>query len=141
MFNSQRKQLDAFVNFVKSKGLEEYLRTLNWAAFAQGYNGSQYAQNNYDIKLKKWMQECSNDIDYDFFLSDMCPEVFELGNIFKIKSYGVCHFTWDWFFLQTIPLTVPIKILKKWEYFQKKATKIFFTLTLKPNMFWKGLTV
>jgi hypothetical protein len=53
MFTSQRKQLDAFVNFVKSKGLEEYLRTLNWAAFAQGYNGSQYAQNNYDIKLKK----------------------------------------------------------------------------------------
>lgn len=53
MFTSQRKQLDAFVNFVKSKGLEKHLITLNWAAFAEGYNGSQYAQNKYDVKLKK----------------------------------------------------------------------------------------
>ncbi|MFU2512274.1 N-acetylmuramidase family protein [Pseudoalteromonas sp. ASV78] len=53
MFSSERKQLDAFVSFVKSKGLEKHLLTLNWAAFAKGYNGSQYAQNKYDIKLQK----------------------------------------------------------------------------------------
>ena len=53
MFNSERKQLDAFVSFVKSKGLDKYLLTLNWAAFAKGYNGAQYAQNKYDIKLQK----------------------------------------------------------------------------------------
>ncbi|CAM4253614.1 N-acetylmuramidase domain-containing protein [Pseudoalteromonas ostreae] len=53
MFNSERKQLDAFVSFVKSKGLDKYLLTLNWAAFAKGYNGAQYTQNKYDIKLQK----------------------------------------------------------------------------------------
>ena len=53
MFNSERKQLDAFVSFVKSKGLDKYLLALNWAAFAKGYNGAQYAQNKYDIKLQK----------------------------------------------------------------------------------------
>ena len=53
MFSSERKQLDAFVNFVKHKGLEKHLLTLNWAAFAKGYNGSKYAENQYDIKLQK----------------------------------------------------------------------------------------
>jgi len=33
--------------------LEKHLITLNWAAFAEGYNGSQYAQNKYAVKLKK----------------------------------------------------------------------------------------
>ncbi|ABI72196.1 hypothetical protein Sfri_2350 [Shewanella frigidimarina NCIMB 400] len=53
MFSSERKQLDAFVSFVKNKGLEKYLITLDWASFAKGYNGSQYEQNKYDIKLHK----------------------------------------------------------------------------------------
>jgi hypothetical protein len=53
MFSSERKQLDAFVSFVKNKGLEKHLITLNWASFAKGYNGSQYEQNKYDIKLQK----------------------------------------------------------------------------------------
>jgi hypothetical protein len=53
MFSSERKQLDAFVSFVKNKGLEKHLITLNWASFAKGYNGSQYEQNKYDIKLHK----------------------------------------------------------------------------------------
>ena len=53
MFSSERKQLDAFVSFVKNKGLEKYLITLDWASFAKGYNGSQYEQNKYDVKLQK----------------------------------------------------------------------------------------
>lgn len=53
MFSSERKQLDAFVNFVKHKGLEKHLLALNWAEFAKGYNGSKYADNQYDTKLQK----------------------------------------------------------------------------------------
>ncbi|UJF20501.1 N-acetylmuramidase family protein [Shewanella sp. OMA3-2] len=53
MFSSERKQLDAFVSFVKNKGLEKFLITLDWASFAKGYNGSQYKQNKYDVKLQK----------------------------------------------------------------------------------------
>jgi len=45
------EQLNAFISFVKSKGLDDELRQGKWAAFAKGYNGTGYALNQYDIKL------------------------------------------------------------------------------------------
>ncbi len=44
-------QLMAFVNFLKANNLVTALRNKNWAAFARGYNGSEYAKNQYDVKL------------------------------------------------------------------------------------------
>ena len=35
---------------------------------------------------------------YDIFISDFMPEVFELSNRLEKKSYGIAHFTWDWFY-------------------------------------------
>jgi hypothetical protein len=44
-------QLLAFVAFVEANGLKSALQQGNWAKFARGYNGSAYAENQYDIKL------------------------------------------------------------------------------------------
>ena len=44
-------QLDVMVAFIIGAGLGKHLRTKNWAAFARGYNGPRYAENNYDRKL------------------------------------------------------------------------------------------
>jgi hypothetical protein len=50
--------LEAMVRFIKANGLDDELRQHNWAAFARGYNGPQYAKNGYHTKLKaayeKW---------------------------------------------------------------------------------------
>ena len=51
MYQSEGKHLDAFVNFVKSSKLDGALREKRWADFAKGYNGSGYAENQYDKKL------------------------------------------------------------------------------------------
>lgn len=51
MYESEGKQLDSFVRFVKVNGLDGALRNHQWAAFAKGYNGSNYAINKYDVKL------------------------------------------------------------------------------------------
>lgn len=49
---SEDYQLAAFVKFVKSQpGLLNALRAKNWARFAELYNGSNYAINQYDVKL------------------------------------------------------------------------------------------
>jgi hypothetical protein len=49
---SEAKQLDAFVNFVKSQpGMLKALRAKDWAEFARLYNGSKYKENQYDTKL------------------------------------------------------------------------------------------
>ena len=51
MHESADRHLLAFVEFVKSQGLDDALRRMDWTAFARGYNGSGFAQNRYDVKL------------------------------------------------------------------------------------------
>lgn len=44
-------QLNAFVEFVRSKNLARFLRARDWVGFATRYNGPQYYINKYDSKL------------------------------------------------------------------------------------------
>lgn len=53
MYISEGMHLKAFVGFVKYNKLDKYLINKNWASFALGYNGSEYKQNNYDVKLQQ----------------------------------------------------------------------------------------
>lgn len=46
-------QLLCFCNYLKNTQLSVNLRHLDWAGFARGYNGPEYAKNRYDSKLRK----------------------------------------------------------------------------------------
>jgi len=49
---SEGNQLDVFGRFIAKKKLIDTLKTKDWAKFALRYNGSEFATNKYDIKLK-----------------------------------------------------------------------------------------
>jgi len=51
MYRSEGAQLDAFVEFVITNGLDEALREHDWARFARGFNGPAFAKNRYDTKM------------------------------------------------------------------------------------------
>jgi hypothetical protein len=51
MANSEDAQLQAVVGFVRTNKLQTALRQQDWAAYAEKYNGSDYAKNQYDTKL------------------------------------------------------------------------------------------
>lgn len=51
-------QLTALGRFLKSNGLVGALKAQDWKSFARGYNGSGYAQNKYDLKLKAAYEAC-----------------------------------------------------------------------------------
>lgn len=53
MKESEGKQLDLFIKFIKFNGLDVYLKNLDWAGFARKYNGPGYKENRYDEKLEK----------------------------------------------------------------------------------------
>jgi hypothetical protein len=53
MVESEDQQLEAFVGFVETNGLDRHLRSHNWARFARGYNGPQYRKNEYDRKMAR----------------------------------------------------------------------------------------
>lgn len=53
------EHLEAMANFILANRLDDELRSHNWAAFARGYNGPRYAENDYHTKLAaafKWWQ-------------------------------------------------------------------------------------
>jgi hypothetical protein len=51
MYESEGRQLDAFISFLKAKHLDAPLRERRWGDFAHGYNGPGYKDNRYDEKL------------------------------------------------------------------------------------------
>jgi hypothetical protein len=61
MHHGPAAHLQAFVKFIQAKRLDEALRRHDWVAFARGYNGSGFAANKYDIKLRdafhKWKEK------------------------------------------------------------------------------------
>lgn len=51
MKESEQKQLDAFVAYIKNNFLDDELREKKWGPFAGGYNGPDYKKNQYDTKM------------------------------------------------------------------------------------------
>ena len=51
MASSEDGQLQAVVGFIQANNLQTPLQQQNWAAYAERYNGSNYAQNHYDTRL------------------------------------------------------------------------------------------
>jgi len=54
MFYSEAQHLRAFLGYCKHAGLVPDLKQHKWAAFAQGYNGPSYRQNDYDGLLAQY---------------------------------------------------------------------------------------
>jgi hypothetical protein len=59
MSDSEDQQLAAMAAFLSSTGLAASLQAHDWAAFARGYNGPNYAVNRYDIRLSSEFQKYS----------------------------------------------------------------------------------
>jgi hypothetical protein len=59
MSDSEDAQLAAFVAFLKANRLDRHLQAHDWASFAKGYNGPNFAINQYDAKLAQAFQKYS----------------------------------------------------------------------------------
>jgi hypothetical protein len=53
MFHSEAQHMRAFLDFCRANHLTQHLQTRSWAAFAAGYNGASYAENQYDVKMAR----------------------------------------------------------------------------------------
>jgi hypothetical protein len=59
MSDSEDAQLAAVVSFLKTRRLDLILHAHDWTSFASHYNGSSYAQNRYDLRLRGEFQKYS----------------------------------------------------------------------------------
>jgi len=60
MSGSEDAQLAAFVAFLQANALDQRLQAHDWTSFARGYNGPNFAVNQYDAKLAQAFQQYSN---------------------------------------------------------------------------------
>jgi hypothetical protein len=56
---SEDEQLAAMANFLLGRGLAAPLKAHDWTAFARGYNGPNFAINQYDVRLNAEFQKYS----------------------------------------------------------------------------------
>jgi hypothetical protein len=66
MSDSEEAQLAAFASFLQARNLVGPLKAHDWAGFARGYNGPNYAINQYDVKLLGEFQKLSAGAMPDF---------------------------------------------------------------------------
>jgi hypothetical protein len=66
MSQSEDHQLAALANFLESTKLQASLQAHDWTTFARGYNGPNYAINQYDVRLKA---------EYEKYSSGLLPDL------------------------------------------------------------------
>jgi len=60
MYVSEKKHLDAFLNFIEYENIVEAMKNKDWNKFARIYNGSRYKENKYDEKLANAYEKYKN---------------------------------------------------------------------------------
>jgi uncharacterized protein (TIGR00661 family) len=75
-----------------------------------------------DSFVKRELEESEQ---YDFLISDFVYEAFEVAEKRRLPSFGVAHFTWDWFFSKLYP-PIGSEIIYHMIRMAEKATRLYF---------------
>lgn len=71
-------------------------------------------------------RELDQEASPDFVISDFVYEAFSVAKARGIPSFGVAHFTWDWFFSKLYPPVVPGEVMKRFFAQAKSADVLYF---------------
>ena len=123
-----RESFNDKVKYIKRFNNIELLKTKD------GYFGREKSIKTLDV----WNKNLGSDFkffkknfkNFHFIISDFVPQVFYYAKKLNIKCYGVCHFSWSWYFETVYPskknrLLVKLKSMKTWQQ------KYFYPLLLQ----------
>jgi hypothetical protein len=79
MITGEDQQLAAMIGFLNGTNLDAALRNRDWARFARGYNGPNFAANQYDIKLEQQFERFSSGSLPDLEVRGAQAALFYLG--------------------------------------------------------------
>lgn len=126
-------QTHKFINVSKEiNTVDEFIDKYNNISWHKKKNGSpdlikiKKHFKDYEIKSKSFIKSEEDFSRYNFIISDFVYEAFELASLNNIPSFGVAHFTWDWFFSKLYPPPLSSKTLDLFFKYANKATKIYF---------------
>ena len=126
-------QTQKHLNFAKQNiAAKEFKDTFNLIKWHKKADSSpdldaitEYYDNYTSISDDFLIEHAAQSFNSDFIVSDFVYEAFEIANNQSIPSFGVCHFTWDWFFAKLFPPPISRKVLRRF-FNQAKAADILF---------------
>jgi len=82
---------------------------------------------DYESRTKEFISHEQNQpSEYDFVISDFVYEAFPVAKKFNIPSFGIAHFTWDWFFSKMYPVPISYHLIERMQQHAKMADQVFF---------------
>lgn len=82
--------------------------------------------HDYESISDQFIQEEAHLPGVDFILSDFVYEAFAIGQNQGIPSFGVAHFTWDWFFSKLYPPPMNTRLMQRFFTLAKSAEMLYF---------------
>ena len=134
----QTKQHASNINWIiesKINVIKKY-NLISWAKNKNGTPNLEKIKKDYQYYLsqsKLFIDEELKGEKYDFIISDIVPEAFLIAKEMGIPSFGVCHFTWDWFFTKLYPKVVDDEIIDYLQNNLMTADKLFFLPILRKS--------
>ena len=155
---------ETFENRINYLNISMHLRSIKNLDGSLNVNKTKNIFKGWERNVVPWKKKVRPYFkNFNFIISDCVPEAFDLAKEFNIPSFGISHFTWDWFFENVckinslelnkiqnsfnkcdcflFPPFTPLKILNK---YKKKISHVNFIIgnfkvKLKKNKFQKCL--
>lgn len=124
-----KTQIEAAGRFIQGVKLVEKFNNIQWDKLANGSPDLVKIQSRYQdyIKLSNEYVDSEKEFfPFDFVISDFVYEAFEIAKLHKKPSFGVAHFTWDWFFSKLYPPPVHTDVINHFMKMASQATKLYF---------------
>ena len=81
---------------------------------------------DYPKRSEAFIRRELEDFDYDFVISDFVYEAFPVARKMGVPSFGIAHFTWDWFFSKLFPMPMAESTLERMRGFAELADRLYF---------------
>ena len=80
--------------------------------------------DDYKKRSESFINDEINNVSCDLIITDFVAEAFQISKETGIPAIGVCHFTWDWFFLKLLKKNHPF--FKLIESYMEHSNVIYF---------------
>lgn len=82
--------------------------------------------SDYEAISDRFIAKETDASSYDFILSDFVYEAFAVARNNNLPSFGVAHFTWDWFFSKLYPPPLNTSVIRRFFTLAKSADVLYF---------------
>ena len=124
-----KTQAEAAGRFIGGVQIIERFNNIHWDKKSNGSPDLAKIRERYDGYLatsNNFIRSEIEDFDYDFTISDFVYEAFEIAKVKNKPSFGVAHFTWDWFFSKLYPPPVHTDVINHFIKMATSATRLYF---------------